>query len=380
MSRLRRRAFVVSCLLAAASAGAAAQEVLQAALREEVVMLPKGEGVALETTLYRPPGAGPFPLAVVNHGLAGEPRRQQRARYLHLARELVQRGWAVAVPMREGFSRSGGRYRPHACDAEANGRDQAADVQAVLAVQALRPDIDAGRVVLIGQSAGALATLALGAQRPPGVAALVNFAGGLKETLCPEWPGRLAQAVARWAAPLPSLWIYGDNDSLFPPPLAQALHASYTRAGGQATLVAHGRFGEDAHDLLARRDGVVVWLPVLERFFRRLGLPFDKHQDLELAEHEAPLPPASGFAALDDVGAVPHLGEAARAGYRHYLAVEGPRAFAVADDGAWAWHGGDSRAMALAVSTCESHARGRRCRLYAVDDRVVWRGAEAGVP
>jgi dienelactone hydrolase len=378
MSRLRRRV-VVAFLFALAAASAGAQEVLQAALHEEVAMLPAGGGVALETTLYRPRGDGPFPLAIVNHGLAGEPRGQGRARYLYLARELVRRGWAVAVPMRRGFSRSGGAYRPHPCDAEANGRDQAADVQAVLALQAQRADIDAHRVVVIGQSAGGLATLALGAARPSGVVALVNFAGGLREERCPGWTAGLAQAVARLAAPLPSLWIYGDNDAVFPPPLWRSLYASYTAAGGQATLVAHGRFADDAHDLLARRDGVAVWLPPLEAFLRRLGLPFEPVEELELAEHEAPLPAPSGFAAIGDAAAVPQVGEAGRAGYRRYLAVEGPRAFAIADDGAWAWHGGDARAMALAVSTCESHARGRRCRLYAVDDRVVWRAA-GGLP
>lgn len=376
MSRGLRRRLLVPLLLVLACAAVHAQEVLQSALREEVVMLPAGEGVALETTLYRPAGGGPFPLAVVNHGLAGEPRRQGRARYLHLARELVRRGWAVAVPMRRGFSRSGGEYRPHDCDAEANAREQAADVRAAVdAVPALRPEVDAARVLVIGQSAGGLATLALGARPPQGVRALVNFAGGLREERCAAWPARLQAAVGRLASPLPSLWVYGDHDPVFPRAVWQGLYAAYTAAGGRATLVSHAGFGTDAHDLVARRAGVPVWLPSFELFLRAQGLPSEPLGEIELAEHERAVPPASGFAAVDDIAAVPHLGSAGRAGYAAYLGAEGPRAFAVADDGSWAWHGGDARAMALAVSTCQSHARGLPCRLYAVDERVVWRAS-----
>ena len=44
-------------------------------------------GAELETTLFRPPGDGPFPLIVVNHGKAsGNPRFQARSRYLVAAR------------------------------------------------------------------------------------------------------------------------------------------------------------------------------------------------------------------------------------------------------------------------------------------------------
>lgn len=48
----------------------------------------------------------------------------------------------------------------------------------------------------------------------------------------------------------------------------------------------------------------------------------------------APVPPSSGFAAIDNVGAIPFLDEAGRAGYRTFLGLNRPRAFVVAPDGA----------------------------------------------
>ena len=58
---------------------------LLVALREEIVRVPKpnAPGVALQVTYFRPPGAGPFPWVILNHGKdKGDIARQPRARYL----------------------------------------------------------------------------------------------------------------------------------------------------------------------------------------------------------------------------------------------------------------------------------------------------------
>jgi len=83
--------------------------------------------VEFETTLFKPDGAGPFPVAVINHGKAsGNPRFQERARHLVASREFVRRGYAVVLPMRMGFSKSGGHYHESGgCNIAANGELQA---------------------------------------------------------------------------------------------------------------------------------------------------------------------------------------------------------------------------------------------------------------
>ena len=261
-------------------AGLAAAQTLAADLREEIVMVKKPGvfGPELETTLFRPAGEGPFPLVIINHGKAsGNPRFQERARYIAAARELVRRGYAVVVPMRQGFSKSGGSYIGGGCNVESNGRVQAEDVQATLAFYAARPDIDARRVVVFGQSHGGFTTLAFGALHPANVVGLVNFAGGLRQEDCNGWQLGLADAVASYArtTTVPSLWFYGDNDSYFTPETWQRMHARYVAAGGQAKLVAFGSFGTDSHAMFGANKGVPIWLPEVTAFFQQLGLPFE---------------------------------------------------------------------------------------------------------
>ena len=81
------------------------------------------------------------------------------------------------------------------------------------------------------------------------------------------------------------------------------------------------------------------------------------------------LPPATGFAAVDDLKAVP-LSDEGRERYAHFLTLPKPRAFVVYEDGAWRYYAKDPEAMTKALDYCAR--QGRRCWLYAADDRVVW--------
>jgi dienelactone hydrolase len=280
----------------------------------------------------------------------------------------------VAIPMRQGFSKSSGSYIGGGCNVGSNGVAQAEDVKFVLDALAARADIDARRVVVIGQSHGGLTTLALGTLKLPSVVGLVNFAGGLRSENCTAWEQSLARDVGGYAkdTTIPSLWFYGDNDSYFPARVWQDMHARYTEAGGRARLIAFGTFGSDAHQLFGARAGLPIWLPEVERFFRELGLPVDKRHSIALMDHDAPVPAGSGFAAVDDVQAVPHLSAASRERYRVYLAANPPKAFAVAANGAWASRVESAAAMREALERCQTHGKEQPCKLYAVDDAVVW--------
>jgi hypothetical protein len=87
-----------------------------------------------------------------------------------------------------------------------------------------------------------------------------------------------------------------------------------------------------------------------------------------------------GFAPLADFEAVPHVRDNGRQAYRDFLARPKPRAFAVAENGAWGWSAPAEGTYAAtryfdsvkrAMERCEIRGAGT-CRLYAVDDRVVW--------
>src|SRR5688500_2747920 len=183
------RITTITLLAAAFASGAASAQTveLNASLNETVQMIPK-KGfftIELETTIYKPDGDGPFPLALINHGKApGDTRFQARFRPGVAARYFLLRGYAVVVPMRQGFSKSNGTYIGGGCNVESNGRVQAEDVKAVLDYLVAQPWIDKERMVVLGQSHGGWTTLAFGAQNYPGVKGLVNFAGGLRQENC----------------------------------------------------------------------------------------------------------------------------------------------------------------------------------------------------
>ncbi|MEP6504980.1 MAG: CocE/NonD family hydrolase [Betaproteobacteria bacterium] len=369
------RGLVLALLAVAAAAGAA--EPLAASLREEVIFASKPGpfAVQLETTLFRPPGDGPFPLVIINHGKApGAAHFQPRQRYLLAARELVSRGYAVATPMRQGFARSGGNFVAGGCNIEGNGVAQADDVAATLAALARRPDIDASRTVVMGQSHGGLATMALGARNLPQVVGLVNFAGGLRVESCLRWELDLATAMGDYGAAtrVPSLWFYGDNDEYFSVETWHRMFKAYIDAGGPARLVAFGNFRANSHAMFGSSAGLKIWLPEVRAFFRQLGLPFDVQYRIVLADHESAPPAPSGFAAIDDVAHIPFINAKGRAAWSTYLDQPPPKAFAVSRHGGWAWRGGDPAAMRQSLERC-TQATGRDdCQLYAVDDDVVW--------
>ena len=358
-------------------AGTVGAQDLVSALREEVVSVRKAGlfDIELETTYFRPPGDGPFPLIIINHGKAmGNPKLDPRARFLVAARELVQRGFAVVVPMRQGFSKSGGSYVGVGCNVHSNGLTQAEDVQVTLQSYAARPELDTRRVVVIGQSHGGLTTLALGALRLPQVVGLINFAGGLRQDQCTNWEAGLAEAFGRYGREtrIPALFFYGDNDSYFSVSTWQAMVQAYRDSGADVELVAFGTFGSDAHSLFSSRAGVKIWWPAVEGFLRKLGLPTEKRFDIRLVEHDVAVPPPSGFAELSNAQALPGVGSAAREGYRAYLAADAPKAFAISAQGAWQWRSGVADAIRSTLQRCAERNQGKNCKLYAVDDHVVW--------
>lgn len=347
---------------------------LDPTVNEHVVMLPviqNGSQFKFETTIYLPPGAGPFPLLVMNHGKErGNPANQKRDRFLAMSREFVKRGYAVVVPMRKGFSQSSGNYSDYGCNMKDNGQQQADDIVAVLDAMTQQPWVDRERIVVAGQSYGGLATMAFGTRQYRGVRGLLNFAGGLRiDGGSCDWKSSLVTAFGSYgrATALPSLWMYGENDSFFDHALAHRLQDAYQAAGGPSQLVAYGKFKRDAHGMIGSRDGVAVWLPEVERFLSTIGMPIE----VKFALADTPRPPATHFAAIDDLNAVPHLTDKGRNGYRDYLTKSAPRAFALSGSGAWSWAEEGDDPASRAVAACQKHSK-LPCQLYSVDNDVVW--------
>ena len=122
--------------------------------RKQSWLLPSPDPeAAAHALLFRPPGGGPFPLAVIAHASTQNVLRRAQMpqpEYAALSAWLVARGFAVLVPERPGHGATGGKYLEDqsGCD-EANysraGHATADSIAAALAFSARATLHPAGR-------------------------------------------------------------------------------------------------------------------------------------------------------------------------------------------------------------------------------------------
>lgn len=353
-------------------------------LNEQVLLVPSAaaDDPSLEASLFLPDGAGPFPLAVLHHGrLPGASRTQARWRPEALVRSWLQRGWAVLLPMRPGYGNSGGGGDDLVCrDIAAMARQAVPHVNRAVDWALARAPLDGNRIVMLGHSAGGLVALGTAALQRPGVRAVVNLAGGLqyRQRWC-DWRANLESGVRTLAdgSRLPVLWLYADTDRLFEPALAERLFAAWREAGGRGALALTRGAGEDGHEGVLLEAGLPGLWQHLQPWLAAAELPTAVVQP-RFADTAEPPPVPSGHAAVDDVAAVPGLNDEGRRLYADFLKAPRPRAFAASPDGASGWASEGYKPQRQALRWCNANAApGRPCRLYAVDDTVVWTPPEA---
>ncbi len=255
--------------------------------RQQVVRIPGPGGSTLVATVMRPPGEGRSPLVVINHGSPADGSQRAKMeppRFTALSSFFVSRGYVVALPLRRGYGETGGAWAENFGSCEVPdyfnaGLQGAADIQATLDFMRAQPYVAADRTIVVGQSAGGWATVALSSRNPPGVAGMINFAGGRggHQKLAGGGignctPRSLVDAAAKYGATarVPMLWIYAENDSFFEPSLAKRMVDAYDGAGGKATYKPVGAFGGDGHSLAGSSNGNSVWSPLVESFLAGL--------------------------------------------------------------------------------------------------------------
>ena len=243
-----------------------------------------GESWKLQTTICRPPGAAPAGLAVFSHGRAANAAARARQQTVSCNSEsvrwFVSRGYVVIAPLRPGYGPAGGTdIEAQSCN---SGRDYAASaeiaarpIDAAIAYAYSLPFVRQGRVVVVGKSAGGIASLAYGSHPRRDVVALINMAGGNGGHMNDQpnkncLPGLLSVATAKFGrtSPIPELWIYAENDSFFAPEIARDMHTAFVRAGGQAQLEQVEPFGRDGHMLFDTQGGARIWGPLFERYLQ----------------------------------------------------------------------------------------------------------------
>jgi dienelactone hydrolase len=246
-----------------------------------------GTIVAMQASLCRPASASPARLVVIAHG--SPPRASARPHMTltpcdnEAVRWFTGRGYAVALFMRRGYGGTDGPWAEGAgpcaqADYAHAGLETARDIAAAVDAATRRPGVRPDGVVVVGQSAGGWGVVAYDSQPHPNVAALISMAGGRGGHVDDQpnkncRPDALAAAAGQFGAraTTPMLWVYAANDSFFAPPIAAALHDSFTAAGGQAEFHAVGPYGSDGHRLFFGAGGSAVWGPIVAAYLARMN-------------------------------------------------------------------------------------------------------------
>jgi hypothetical protein len=124
--------------------------------------------------------------------------------------------------------------------------------------------------------------------------------------------------------------------------------------------------------MFGSRAGESIWQPRVQAFMRSIDLPTEVKFPELVSVRNLPIPARTHFADLQDVEAIPYLRAGGRDGYRAFLTKSLPRAFALSPTGAWGWAEMGDDPLERALANCNRNSKDQPCRLYAVDDGVVW--------
>jgi dienelactone hydrolase len=192
----------------------------------------------IQAYLYRPPGNGPFPLVIYNHG-SRENRERESRPFSYVGGILLQSGYAVLVPERRGYGRSDGltfseemrqtlgRRGAAVESPQFVGRLQAEADDVLSALEFIRtlPFVDQPRLGIMGWSFGGIVTM-FAVSRSSVFRAAVDQAGGaLTWDASAALRDALLAAARQARSPVLLMVAQNDRTTASITTLANALHA-----------------------------------------------------------------------------------------------------------------------------------------------------------
>lgn len=297
---IRRHAVLIAAMVLALNlTPRTTTEAAQNLVQPEIVQIPiKGAGifgseVVMVAHLYKPNGGGPFPVVIFSHGRAPERADRENLKQPVLVGHgnfWLNKGFALVAPIRPGYGATGGVDREDAggnwlygsCRGNPDYAKLAefagATVLATLDWLRPQPWVNMEKLLLVGQSVGGLASVAVGARNLPGVVGVINFSGGAGGSP-DKSPGRscrpelLTQLFLEFgkATKVPSLWLYAENDLFWGAEAPKEWHGAFGSGGSKTLFVMTPPVPDvaDGHRLLAA--GGKLWSPHVNVFVKELG-------------------------------------------------------------------------------------------------------------
>jgi dienelactone hydrolase len=244
-----------------------------------------GKPVRLEVVIYKPPGDGPFPLLVFNHGSTGEGTDPalftQTFSNPAFAEMFVKKGYVVAFPQRRGRGKSEGLYdegfnvdrsQGYTFDPKRSlpGADRAlTDIAAAVEVLRQWPDVARQPILMAGISRGGILSIAYAGMHPREVTGVINFVGGWLGEGCAdasEVNGTLFKRGSMF--PYPTLWLYGNHDPYYSLDHSRANFAAFQAAGGKGSFFAFEVPGGDGHRVMFSPP---LWTGHADRYLNSIG-------------------------------------------------------------------------------------------------------------
>jgi carboxymethylenebutenolidase len=226
--------------------------------------------------LFLPPGEGPFPCMVLNHG-SGLDRGSANLCQPGLGTTLMSWGLAVFTPHRQGYGNSPGpgwreevpgEFGTDEYDVQLVARldRESDDVVAALDFLQGLPEIERDHIGVMGNSFGGINTL-LAASKTDRFRCAVEFAGAaMNWEHTPRLREHMIAAAHRLTQPI--FFIQAENDFSIGPTLE--LSAALKDTGKVVEAKVFPAFGishQEGH--LFERDGALIWGPEVRRFLER---------------------------------------------------------------------------------------------------------------
>lgn len=277
------KACMIGCGLLAVGAARVQANVTQAEDKHLAEKQPAYETVfylsgklKIEAYVYRPEGAGPFPVVIYNHGSRAEHDREERP-FAYVGEMLTRSGYVLIVPERRGYGKSDGPTFGEAVGEDRGPRfvarveEETDDVLAAVEFAKALPYADKTRMGVMGWSYGGIISV-FAASRSSAFRAVVDQAGAaLTWKHSPAMQRALKDAAGKIHVPL--LGMVAENDATTESVKAVVREAE--KHGAVAKLIVYPAFtpresqGIAPGHMIFGKEGWRIWEEDVKEFLGR---------------------------------------------------------------------------------------------------------------